>query len=64
MPTIAVETELVLELLGRRDALVHAITAGMTSGEWDEVMRAFDGGLLLALRRLEESLPSPGPESA
>ena len=32
-------------------------------GEWDEVMRAFDG-LLLALRRLEESLPSPGPESA
>jgi hypothetical protein len=62
MPTIAVETELVLELLGRRDALVQAITAGMTSGEWDEVMRAFDG-LLLALRRLEESLPSPGPES-
>jgi hypothetical protein len=63
MSTIAVETELVLELLGRRDALVHAITAGMTSDEWDEVMRAFDG-LLLALRRLEESLPSPGSESA
>jgi hypothetical protein len=62
MTTIAVETELVLELLGRRDALVHAITAGMTSGEWDEVMRAFDG-LLLALRRLEESLPRPRPES-
>ena len=63
MSTIAVETELVLELLSRRDALVYAITAGMTSGEWDEVMRAFDG-LLLALRRLEESLPSPGPEFA
>ena len=63
MPTIAVQTELVLEILGRRDALVRAITTGMTSGEWDEVMRAFDG-LLLALRRLEESLPSPGPESA
>ena len=63
MTMIAVEAELVLELLGRRDALVQAITAGMTSGEWDEVMRAFDG-LLLALRRLEESLPSPGPESA
>jgi hypothetical protein len=62
MPTVAVETELVLELLGRRDALVQAITAGMTSGEWDEVMRAFDG-LLLALQRLEESLPSPGSES-
>jgi len=63
MTTIAVETELVLELLGRRDALVYAITAGMTSGEWDEVMRAFDG-LLPALRRLEESLPSPEPEPA
>ena len=63
MSMIAVETELVQDLLGRRDALVYAITAGMTSGEWDEVMRAFDG-LLLALRRLEESLPSPGPESA
>ena len=63
MSTIAVEAGLVLELLGRRDALVHAITAGMTSGEWDEVMRAFDG-LLLALRRLEESLPRPRPESA
>ena len=63
MSTIAVETELVLELLGRRDVLVRAITAGMTSGEWDEVMRTFDG-LLLALRRLEEGLPSPGPESA
>jgi len=63
MTTIAVQTELVLEILGRRDALVRAITTGMTSGEWDEVMRTFDG-LLLALRRLEEGLPSPGPESA
>jgi hypothetical protein len=63
MSTIAVETEVVLEVLGRRDALIRAITAGMTSGEWDEVMRSFDG-LLQALKMLEESLPTPGPESA
>jgi len=59
MPTIAVEGELLLELLGRRDALVGAITAGMASGEWDEVMPAFDG-LLVALKRLEDSLPVSG----
>jgi hypothetical protein len=60
MPTIAVEGELLLELLGRRDALVGAITAGMASGEWDEVMPAFDG-LLVALKRLEDSLPVSAP---
>jgi hypothetical protein len=60
MSTFAVEAELVLELLGRRDALVRAITAGMASDDWDEVMRAFDG-LLLALKRLEDSLPGIGP---
>jgi len=57
MPTIAVEVELLLELLVRRDALVRAITAGMASGEWDEVMGAFDE-LLVALKRLENSLPA------
>jgi hypothetical protein len=57
MPTIAIEVELLLDLLGRRDGLVRAITAGMASGEWDEVMGAFDG-LLIALKRLEDSLPA------
>jgi hypothetical protein len=60
MPKISLEAELVLELLGRRDTLLRAITAGMASEKWDEVMRAFDG-LLLALKRLEDSLPGTGP---
>lgn len=57
MPTIAVEVELLLDLLARRDALVRAITAGMAAGEWNEVMGAFDG-LLIALKKLEDSLPA------
>jgi hypothetical protein len=53
MPTVSVEREDLQELFGRRDALVQAITAGMASGEWDPVMRAFDG-LLMTITRLEE----------
>ncbi len=59
MPTIAVEAELLLELLDRRDELVRAITSGIVSEDWDAVMRAFDG-LLAALKRLEDNLPAPG----
>jgi hypothetical protein len=55
MPTVRVEAELLLDLLRRRDELVGAIRAGMTSGDWDPVMRAFDD-LLVTLTRLEESL--------
>ena len=55
MPTVTVQAEDLQELFGRRDELVHAITAGMASGEWDPVMRAFDG-LLVTITRLEESL--------
>jgi hypothetical protein len=55
MPTVRVDTELLQELLRRRDELVGTIQAGMTSGDWDPVMRAFDG-LLVTLTRLEESL--------
>jgi hypothetical protein len=43
----------------RRDDLVRAITAGMASGEWDQVMGPFDG-LLAAIKRLEESMSIPG----
>jgi len=43
------------DLLGRRDELVRAITAGMASGEWDQVMAPFDG-LLAAIKRLEEDI--------
>jgi len=35
--------------------LVRAITAGMASGEWDQVMGPFDG-LLSAIKGLEEVL--------
>ena len=56
MPVIAVEVELLQELFGRRDALVRAITGGAASGEWDQVMPAFDG-LLLAIKQLEDRLP-------
>ena len=55
MSTVTVEKEDLRELFGRRDALVRAITAGMASGEWDPVMRAFDG-LLMTITRLEEGL--------
>jgi len=53
MSTVTVEKEDLRELFGRRDALVQAITAGMGSGEWDPVMRAFDD-LLVTITRLEE----------
>jgi len=61
MPTVTVKTEDLQELFGRRDELVQAITAGMASGEWNPVMRAFDG-LLVTINRLEESLGRPRHE--
>jgi hypothetical protein len=57
--TVRVDVALVQDLLGRRDELVRAITAGMASGEWDQVMGPFDG-LLAAIKRLEESVSVPG----
>jgi hypothetical protein len=58
MPTIPVEIAILQDLLLRRDALVRAITAGMDSGEWEQVMGPFEG-LMVAIKRLEES-----PEAA
>jgi hypothetical protein len=55
MPTVRVDAELLQDLLRRRDELVGAIRAGMTSGDWDPVMRAFDD-LLATLTRVEQSL--------
>jgi hypothetical protein len=55
MPMIPIESEILQDLLARRDELVRAITAGMTSGEWDQVMAPFDQ-LLAAIKRLEEGL--------
>lgn len=55
MPTVRVDAELLQNLLGQRDELVRFITAGMTSGDWDPVMGAFDG-LLATIARLEDSL--------
>jgi hypothetical protein len=52
---IPIESEILQDLLARRDELVRAITAGMTSGEWEQVMAPFDQ-LLAAIKRLEESL--------
>jgi hypothetical protein len=54
-PTVPVEGAMIQDLLTWRDELVRAITAGMASGEWDQVMAPFDG-LLLAIKRLEERL--------
>ena len=59
---VPVEATLLQELLVRRDELVQAITAGMTSGEWDQVMGPFDQ-LLVALKRLEESLGEAGRQA-
>jgi hypothetical protein len=49
---VSVDAAMLRELLARRDELVRAITAGMASGEWDQVMGPFDG-LLLAIKGLE-----------
>jgi hypothetical protein len=57
--TVRVDAALFQDLLMRRDDLVRAITAGMASGEWDQVMGPFDG-LLAAIKRLEESMSIPG----
>ncbi len=55
MSTIPVDALALGDLLARRDELVRAITAGMASGDWDQVMVPFEG-LLVAIKQLEESL--------
>lgn len=55
MPTIPIEVAMLQELLVRKEELVRSITAGMASGEWDQVMGAFDG-LLAAIQQIEEAL--------
>jgi hypothetical protein len=54
-PTVPIDAEILRDLLVRRDELVRAITAGMASGEWDQVMAPFEG-LLVAIKRLEEDV--------
>jgi hypothetical protein len=54
-PTVPIDAEILRDLLVRRDELVRAITAGMASGEWDQVMAPFEG-LLMAIKRLEEDV--------
>ena len=60
---VRVDPAVVLDLLARRDELVRAITAGMTSGEWEQVMGPFDG-LLAAIKRLEESVSVSGRQAS
>lgn len=55
MPAIPVDVAVLRDLLVRRDELVRAITAGMASGDWDQVMVPFEG-LLVAIKQLEEGL--------
>jgi len=55
MPPIPVDDAVLQHLLARRDELVRAITAGMDSGDWDQVMAPFEG-LLVAIKQLEVSL--------
>ncbi len=55
MPIVEIDAEILRDLLGRRDELVRAITAGMIAEDWDSVMRAFDG-LLAAIARLESRI--------
>lgn len=61
--TVRVDPAVVQDLLVRRDELVRAITAGMASGEWDQVMGPFDG-LLAAIKRLEESVSVSGRQAS
>jgi hypothetical protein len=60
MPTVSVDAELLRELLRQRDELVRSITAGMTSGDWNPVMGAFDG-LLATIARLEAGVTRADP---
>ncbi len=62
-PTVRVDPAVVQDLLARRDELVRAITVGMASGEWDQVMGPFDG-LLAAIKRLEESVSVSGRQAS
>ena len=59
MPKISIEAAILQDLLVRKEELVRSITAGMASGEWEQVMGAFDG-LLVAITRIEESLEAAG----
>jgi hypothetical protein len=53
MFTIPVNVAVLRDLLARRDELVRAITAGIASGDWDQVMAPFEA-LLVAIKQLEE----------
>jgi hypothetical protein len=59
MPKISIEAAILQDLLLRKEELVRSITAGMASGEWEQVMGAFDG-LLVAIKRIEETLEAAG----
>ena len=59
MSTISIDLTILQDLLLRKEELVRSITAGMASGEWDQVMSAFDG-LLVAIKRIEETLETEG----
>lgn len=59
MPKISIEAAILQDLLVRKEELVRSITAGMASGEWEQVMGAFDG-LLVAITRIEETLEAAG----
>ena len=59
MPKISIEAAILQDLLVRKEELVRSITAGMASGEWEQVMGAFDG-MLVAIRRIEETLEAAG----
>ncbi len=62
-PLVPVDVTILQDLLARRDELVRAITAGMASGEWDQVMAPFDE-LLTAIQRIEESLQAAQRQSS
>lgn len=53
--TVPVDGAILRDLLEWRNELVRAITAGMASGDWDQVMTPFEG-LLVAIKRLEAGL--------
>lgn len=63
MSSISIDEAILRDLLLRKEELVRSITAGIASGEWDQVMGAFDG-LLVAIKRIEESLETQGQETA
>jgi len=63
MNKIPLDASLLTELFGRRDALVRAIQAGASTGQWEPVMPAFDAvlGVIVEMEQAVRAAGDPAP---